>query len=150
MFIMRYGTFILALGALWSSQASAGEVQSVYVAPGGVYIASAQVYVRPENADPAYAAPGRTYYAPGHVPLGSAYTPGYVPPGQVYGAPTFYESTRSIYPVYPAQRAYVDRQAEYSSTYDTEFVPRPPAPVPYGGRERCVTNPAYGPSAYCD
>jgi hypothetical protein len=145
---MRYGSFILALGALCSSQASAGEVQSVYVAPGGVYIASAQVYVRPENADPAYAAPGRTYYAPGHVPLGSVYTPGYVPPGQVYRAPTFYESSRSIYPAYPAQRAYID--PEYSSTYDTEFIPRPPAPVPYDGREHCVTNPAYGPSAHCD
>ena len=34
---MRYGTFILALGVLWSSQVSAGELQSVYVAPGGVY-----------------------------------------------------------------------------------------------------------------
>jgi hypothetical protein len=144
---MRYGNFVLALGALWSSQVSAGELQSVYVAPGGVYIASAQVYVRPENGDPAYAAPGRMYYAPGHVPLGSAYTPGYVPPGQVYRTPTFYESTRSMY---PARRVYVDRQPEYSSTYDTEFVPRPPAPVPYDGRERCVTNPAYGPSVYCD
>jgi len=144
---MRYGTFIIALGALWSSQVSAGELQSVYVAPGGVYIASAQVYVRPENGDPAYAAPGRMYYTPGRVPQGSAYTPGYVPPGQVYRAPAFYESNRSVY---PAPRAYVDRQSEYSSTYDTEFVPRPPALVPYDGRERCVTNPAYGPSIYCD
>jgi hypothetical protein len=142
---MRYGSFILALGALWSSQASAGE--SVYVAPGGVYIGSAQVYVRPENGDPAYAAPGRTYYAPGYVPRGPAYAPGYVPPGQVYRAPTYFESTRSIY---PAQRAYADRRPDYWSTYDDEeFVPRPPAPVPYG-RERCVTNPAYGPSVYCD
>ena len=82
---MRYGTFILALGALWSSQASAGK--SVYVAPGGIYIGSAQVYVRPENADPAYAAPGRTYYAPGYVPRGPAYAPGYVPPGQVSTEP---------------------------------------------------------------
>jgi hypothetical protein len=31
---MRYGIFILALGVLWSSQVSAGELQSVYVAPG--------------------------------------------------------------------------------------------------------------------
>jgi hypothetical protein len=36
---MRYGIFVLALGLVWSSQASAGELQSVYVAPGGVYIA---------------------------------------------------------------------------------------------------------------
>ena len=144
---MRYGPFILALGALWSSQASAGELPSVYVAPGGVYIASAQVYVRSDNGDPAYAAPGRTYYqTPGYVPQGPAYAPGYVPPGQVYRAPAYYESTRSMY---PAQRTYAERQPGYWSTYDPEFVPRPPASVPYG-RERCVTNPAYGPSVYCD
>ena len=76
---MRYGTFILALGALWSSQVSAGELQSVYVAPGGVYIASGNVYVRPGNVDPPYAAPGPMYYAP---PPGPAYAPGYVPPGR--------------------------------------------------------------------
>ena len=61
---MRYGTFILALGALWSSQVSAGELQSVYVAPGGVYIASAHVHVGTENGYPAYGAPGAAYYAP--------------------------------------------------------------------------------------
>ena len=46
---MRYGIFILALGALWSSQVSAGELQSVYVAPGGVYIASGHVHVGPRK-----------------------------------------------------------------------------------------------------
>src|SRR5271169_1549292 len=125
---MRYGTFILALGALWSSQVSAGELQSVYVAPGGVYIASANVYLRPENGGPAY-------------------TPGYVPPGQGYRAPAFYGTTRSVYPARPA---YVDLQSEYRSTYATEFPPRPPAPVPYGSGGRCVTKPAYGPPVYCD
>ena len=57
---MRYGTLIFALGALSSSQVSAGEFQSVYVAPGGVYIASGQVYVRPGNVDSPYIAPGRS------------------------------------------------------------------------------------------
>jgi hypothetical protein len=52
--------------------------------------------------------------------------------------------------VYPAQSAYVNRQSEYSSTYMTEFPLRPPASVPYVGGERCVTNPTYGPSVYCD
>jgi hypothetical protein len=141
---MRYGTFILALGALWSSQVSAGELQSVYVAPGGVYIASGNVYVRPGNVDPPYAAPGPMYYAP---PPGPAYAPGYVPPGQVYRAPAFYGATRSVYPARPA---YVDQRSEYSSTYVEKFPLRPPAPVPYDGGERCVTNPTYGPSVYCD
>ena len=56
---MRYGIFILALGTLWSSQVSAGELQSVYVAPGGVYIASAHVHVGTENGYPTYGAPSR-------------------------------------------------------------------------------------------
>ena len=93
---MRYDTFILALGALWSSQVSAGELQSVYVAPGGVYIASAHVHVGTENGYPAYGAPGPTYYAPPHLP--PSYAPGYVPPGQVYRAPALYEGYRSAYP----------------------------------------------------
>jgi len=87
---MRYGIFILALGVLWSSQVSAGEPQSVYVAPGGVYIASAHVHVGTESGYPTYGAPGATYYAP------PAYAPGYVPPGQVYRAPAFYEGNRSV------------------------------------------------------
>jgi hypothetical protein len=49
---MRYGIFVLALGLVWSPQASAGELQSVYVAPGGVYIASANVHVGAGNGYP--------------------------------------------------------------------------------------------------
>jgi hypothetical protein len=125
---MRYGIFILALGALWSSQVSAGDLQSVYVAPGGIYIASGHVHVGPENGYPTYGAPGARYYAPG-----------YVPPGQVYRAPAFYEGYRSVY---PAPSAYID-----SYTY---AAPRPPAPVPYNGAARCVFDPAYGRAGYCD
>jgi hypothetical protein len=125
---MRYGIFILALGALWSSQVSAGELQSVYVAPGGIYIASGHVHVGPENRYPTYGAPGARYYAPG-----------YVPPGQVDRAPAFYEGYRSVY---PAPSAYID-----SYTY---AAPRPPAPVPYNGTARCLFDPAYGRSGYCD
>jgi hypothetical protein len=44
---VRYGLLIFAAAALSSSQVSAGELQSVYVAPGGVYIANARVYVAP-------------------------------------------------------------------------------------------------------
>jgi hypothetical protein len=141
---MRYTTFVLALGALWSSQASAGELSSVYVAPGGVYIASAHVHVGAENGYPAYGTPGATYYVPNHVP--PAYAPGYVPPGQVYRAPSYYEGYRSVYPARPA---YVDR-SEYSYTYAEELPPRPPAPVPYNGGAHCVTNQVYGLSGYCE
>jgi hypothetical protein len=137
---MRYGISILALGLLWSSQVSAGEPQSVYVAPGGVYIASAHVHVGTEGGYPTYGAPGATQYAP------PAYAPGYVRPGQVYRAPAYYEGYRSVYPAPPA---YIDRP-EYSYTYAEELPPRPPAPVPYYGAGNCSFNPAYGRPGYCD
>jgi hypothetical protein len=137
---MRHGIFILALGVLWSSQVSAGELQSVYVAPGGVYIASANVHVGTESGYPTYGAPGATYYAP------PAYAPGYVPPGQVYRAPASYEGYRSAYPPPPAYIA----PSEYSYNYAEEYPPRPPAPVPYNGVAHCSFNPVYGRSGYCD
>lgn len=144
---MKYGSLILAIGALWSSQISAGELQSVYVAPGGVYIASARVYVTPGNGAPPYAAPGPTYYEPGYVRPGPAYAPGYVPPRQVYRAPAFYGTNGSVYPAPPV---YIDQEPAYPSAYALEYAPRPPAPVPYIGGERCVVNPGYGRSEYCD
>ncbi len=134
---------ILAFGALWSSQVSAGELHSVYVAPGGVYIASAQVYLTPGNADP-YAAPRSSYYAPAYVPPGPAYAPGYVP-APVYWAPSFYGTTR---PVYPAPSVYLEREPTYPSAYAADYPPRPPAPVPYGGR-RCIVNSDDG-LTYCN
>ena len=137
---MRCSISILALGLLWSSQVWAGEPQSVYVAPGGVYIASAHVHVGTESGHPNYGAPGATYYAP------PAYAPGYVPPGQVYRAPAVYEGYRSAYPVRPA---YLDRP-EYAYTYAEELPPRPPAPVPYGGVARCSFDPVYGRAGYCN
>jgi hypothetical protein len=139
---MRYGIFILALGLSWSSQASAGELQSVYVAPGGVYIASANVNVGTGNGYPTYGAPGAAYYyAPYDTP--PAYAPGYVPPGPVYRAPAFYEGYRSAYPTRPA---YIDQ----SYMYAEGLPPRPPAPVPYNGGAHCRFDPAYGRSGYCD
>jgi len=137
---MRYGILILALGVLWSSQVSAVELHSVYVAPGGVYIASAHVHVGTENGYPTYGAPGARYYEP------PAYAPGYVPPGQVYRAPAIYEGYRSVYPAPPA---YIDH-SEYSYSYAEELPPRPPAPVPYNGAAHCSFNSAYGRSGYCD
>ncbi|HTO64925.1 MAG TPA: hypothetical protein VMM15_27170 [Bradyrhizobium sp.] len=137
---MRYGICVLALGALWSSQVSAGDLlpSSVYVAPGGVYIASAHVHMGTENGYPAYGAPGPSYYAP------PAYGPGYVAPGQAYRAPAYYEGYRSAYPARPAYEA-----SDYAYTY-AEPPPRPPAPVPYGGASHCVFDPVYGRPAYCD
>jgi len=138
---MRYGIFVLALGLVWSSQASAGELQSVYVAPGGVYIASANVHVGTGNGYPTYGAPGATYYGPYDTP--PAYAPGYVSPGRVYRAPAFYEGYRSVYPRRPA---YIDE----SYMYAEGLPPRPPAPVPHNNGARCGYNQAYSRSGYCD
>lgn len=99
---LRYGIFILALGLVGSSQVSAGELQSVYVAPGGVYIASAKVHVGAGNGNPTYGAPGAAYYGPYDTPT---YAPGYVLPGLLYRVPAFYEEYRSAYATRPA---YID------------------------------------------
>ena len=56
---MMYRTIMLTIAALSTTQASAGDLSpSVYVAPGGVYIGSAQVFVTPgpKHIEP-YAAP---------------------------------------------------------------------------------------------
>jgi hypothetical protein len=138
---MKYNILALALGVAWSSQVSAGDLQSVYVAPGGVYIASANVNVGAGNGYPTYGAPGAAYYAPYNT--APAYAPGYVPPGQVYRAPAYYEGYRSAYRARPA---YVDE----SYVYAEGLQPRPPAPVPYYNGAHCGYDPVYGRSGYCD
>ena len=142
---MRYGIFVLALGLVWSSQASAGELQSVYVAPGGVYIASANVHVGTGSGYPTYGAPGAAYYGP--YDTAPAYAPGYVapPPGPIYRAPAYYEG-EGYGSVYSRRPAYIDQ----SYMHAEELPPRPPAPVPYNNRASCRFNQAYGRSGYCD
>jgi hypothetical protein len=124
---------MLAAAALSSSQVSAGELQSVYVAPGGVYIASARVYVAPGpgNGDPPYAAPG------------AAYGP-YAPP-PAYRAPAYYGAPG----VYSAPPSYIEPEPVYPSAYAADYAPRPPAAIPYNGGGRCVVNLGYGRWAYC-
>lgn len=120
---MRCSALILAIGAFWSSQAAAGELQSVYVAPGGIYIASGQLYVGPGSGEVL----GPTYYHPHHfAPPGPAYVPGYVPPGPVlYGVPTSYGPF-----AYPTPSTYIDREPVVVSPY-VDLPPRPPLSVPY-------------------
>jgi hypothetical protein len=120
---MRCSVLILAIGAFWSSQASAGELQSVYVAPGGVYIASGQVYVGDEAPR---LVPGPTYYQPNYAAPGPAYGPSYAPPGPVlYGVPTSYGPFLD-----PAPSTFVDQEPAAVSPYG-DLPPRPPLPVPY-------------------
>src|SRR5262250_2830708 len=78
---MMYRSMVLAVAALSSVQSSAADLQSVYVAPGGVFISSGHVYVAPgvANAPPPYVEPGPAY-APGYVAPAPAYAPGYLTP----------------------------------------------------------------------
>jgi hypothetical protein len=143
---VKYGVLMLAAAALSSSQASAGELQSVYVAPGGVYIAAARVFVAPGAgaAEPPYAASGAAYGAPG-----PAYgAPGYAPPPPAYGAPAYYRAPGA----YSAPPPYIEPERVYRSAYAAEYAPRPPAAIPYSGYNgggRCIVNLGYGRWAYC-
>jgi hypothetical protein len=85
---MKCGLLVFAAAALSSSPVLA---QSVYVAPGGVYIASARVIVAPGSGAP-YVAPDATYngsgYAPPAVYDGAGYGAGYAAPA-AYGDPGY-------------------------------------------------------------
>jgi hypothetical protein len=115
-------SLLLALATLSSVHVADANAQSVYVAPGGVYIGGGPVYVTPApsyNPTP-YAAPTYGY--------------GYGPPAAVAPAP----------PIVAPTTAYGPYGTYYDAPYDTmisayaaEPVPRPPAPVPYYGTRHC-------------
>jgi len=152
---MRYGMLTFMAAAISSSQVSAGELQSVYVAPGGVYIANARVYVAPGpgNGEAPYVAPGAAYGAPGYgapgyiAPAPAYGAPGYGAPGPAYRAPAYYGAAG---PAYAASPVYVEREQAYPSAYAAEYVPRPPAAIPYSGGGRCIVNLGYGGWGYCN
>ena len=98
---MYRSSLTLAFCVLYSAAGAASDLSSVYVAPGGIYAPSANVYVRPAPAHRPYAEPGYGYRQP-------SYDPAYRAPAAVYGeygAP------------YPAQPAYVDRAPVYPERY---------------------------------
>jgi hypothetical protein len=140
---MYRSSLTLAFVVLYSAAATASDLSSVYVAPGGIYAPSADVYVRPGPAHRPYAEPGygyreRTYGTPGYP---------YRAPASVYG---------EYGPAYAAQPVYVDRERHYAREryyaqeydYAPEYAPRPPLPVPYRARARC--DDGYGGWAYCE
>jgi hypothetical protein len=124
---MYRSSLTLAFLVLGSAAAAASDLSSVYVAPGGIYAPSANVYVRPGPAHRPYAEPGY-----GYRPYGA---PAYRAPAAVYGE---YD------PPYAAQPVYGERY--YAEGY--EYAPRPPLPVPYRARARC--DDGYGRWSYCD
>jgi len=139
---MYRSSLTLAFVVLYSAVAAASDLSSVYVAPGGIYAPSADVYVRPGPTyrQPPYAEPGYGYRQPSYYG-----TPGYGAPGPAYRAPA------SAYPerYYAPERHYA-RERYYAQEYDyaPEYAPRPPLPVPYRARARC--DDGYGRWASCD
>lgn len=146
---MYRSSLTMAFVVLYSAAAAASDI---YVAPGGIYAPSADVYVRPA---PAYRQP---HAEPGYGYRQPSYGPAYRAPAAVYGE---YGST------YPAQPVYVERAPAYrepyyarepydagdhyygeSRDYALEYAPRPPASVPYRSRARC--DDGYGRLTYCD
>ena len=96
------------------------NAQSVYVAPGGVYIGGGPVYVIPAPNN------GAPYLAPPY---------GYGPPAAVAPAPTI------------APTLYGPNEDYYNSplsTYAAVPPPRPPLTVPNHGSARCIARSGYG------
>ena len=146
---MYRSSLTLAFVVLYSAAAAASDLSSVYVAPGGIYAPSANVYVRP----------GPTYRQPPYAEPGYGYRqPSYETPGPAYRAPA------SVYgeygPAYAAQPVYVERAPAYPERYyapepyyaqERDYAPRPPLPVPYRAPARCVVDDGYGSRwASCD
>ena len=145
---MYRSSLTLAFVVLYSAAGAASDLSSVYVAPGGIYAPSADVYVRPGPAhrQRPYAEPGYGYRQPSYGTV----DPAYRAPASVYGE---YERPYAAQPVYvdraPAYPERYSARERYSAQeYDYEYAPRPPLPVPYRARARCVDD--YGRSAYCD
>src|SRR5215471_8331086 len=111
---MGHRSLVLAVAAFSSMHIADANAQSVYVAPGGVYIGGGPVYVTP--------APPTPYVAP-------TYGYGYGAPAVVAPAPPIVAPTAAYGPngVYGG---YYDLSV---SAYAAELPPRPPAPVPYYG-----------------
>lgn len=144
---MYRSSLALAFCVLYSAAAAASDLSSVYVAPGGIYAPSANVYVRPGPTHRPYAEPGYGYRQPSY-----GVDPEYRAPAAVYGEYGAPYAARPVYvhraPAYPERHYAPERYYAQEYDYAPEYAPRPPLPVPYRARARCVDD--YGRSAYCD
>jgi hypothetical protein len=115
-------TLALVIAALAPMHVASANAQSVYVAPGGVYVGAGPVYVipAPNHGGVGYEVPayGNEYGPPvGPPPAVIAPTTAYGPGGGYYDAPL--------------------------SAYGAELPPRPPLAVPGYRNGRCVTRYGY-------
>ena len=155
---MYRSSLTLAFCVLYSAAGAASDLSSVYVAPGGIYAPSANVYVRPGPAHRPYAEPGYGYRQPSYV------DPAYRAPAAVYGDYEPPYAARPVYvdraPAYPerhyARERYYAPEPHYAreryyaqeQDYAVEYAPRPPLPVPYRARARC--DDGYGRWTSCE
>jgi hypothetical protein len=138
---MRYRSVALSVAALALAPISSADAQSVYVAPGGVYVASGNVYVAPPPPAPygplapGVGAPAAVYGAP---PYGPPPVSVYAAPPPAYGPPpvSAYAAAPPAYGAPPAGYVVRERILAPTDAYAAEYPPRPPAPIPYGGRPR--------------
>ena len=151
---MYRSSLTLAFVVLYSAAGAASDLSSVYVAPGGIYAPSADVYVRPGPAhrQRPYAEPGYGYRQPSYGTVDPAYrAPAsvYGEYGPAYAAQPVYVDRAPAYPerYYAPERHYA-RERYYAQDYAVEYAPRPPLPVPYRARARC--DDGYGRWISCD
>jgi hypothetical protein len=141
---MSYRSLALLVAAFSSMHVANADAQSVYVAPGGVYVGGGPVYVipAPNNGAAPYVAPTYGYeYAP---PAVVAPAPAVVAPTTVYGPNGGYYAPA---PLVAPTTVYGPNGGYYSaplSAYAAEPSPRPPVAVPYSGRRGCATRYGYG------
>ena len=147
---MYRSSLTLAFVVLYSAAGAASDLSSVYVAPGGIYAPSADVYVRPGPAhrQRPYAEPGYGYRQPSYGTV----DPAYRAPASVYGEYERPYAAQPVYveraPAYPERHYARERYYAQEQDYAVEYAPRPPLPVPYRARARC--DDGYGRWISCD
>ena len=144
---MKYRSLALAIAALSSAHITTAAAQSVYVAPGGVYIGGGPVYVipAPSNGNGTYVEPAYGYGY--QVPEPSTYlAPTVVAPGAGYvAAPYGLNGNGNGYGP-PPPPAYYNGDpvlSAYGRARLSDHAPRPPAAIPYGNG-RCIAGRGYG------
>ena len=156
---MNYRLLALAIAALSSAHITTAAAQSVYVAPGGVYIGGGPVYVIPAPSNgngtyveptaygygvpeptpylaPTVVAPGVGYVAAPYGLNGNGYGNGYGYGGYGYGNGYGYRNgygppPPAYYNGDPVLSAYGRARLSYPAL-------RPPAAIPYNGNGRCI------------
>ena len=141
---MSYRSLALTVAVLSSTYVASADAQSVYVAPGGVYIGAGPVYVIPAPNNGAAPYVASTYGRPAVLArprVVVAPTAVYGPNGDYYND-TVYGPNGDYYSdtVYGPNGGYYEAPI---SAYAAEL-PRPPAAIPYRANRLCAVRYGYG------